>query len=65
MKDKEKDIITSADLHQEVNAERQKVGLHEIPAINSRSGGNSYARMDKSFKSAPDFFRQMFKKEKE
>ena len=64
MEDKEK-IITSEALRQELNAERQKEGLHEMPAINSRSGGNSYARMDKSFKSAPDFFRRMFKKEEE
>ena len=54
--------ISSKDLHQELNAERAKAGLHEIPAINSRSGGNSYARMDNSFKNVFDFFRKLFKK---
>ena len=43
-------VITSNDLLNEVNEEREKQGLHEIPAVNSRSGGNTYARLDKSFK---------------
>ena len=34
-------VITSNDLLNEVNEEREKQGLHEIPAVNSRSGGNT------------------------
>ena len=56
----EKAAITTEDLREQINREREREGLHEIPAINSRSGGNSYARMDKSFSSVPDFFRQLF-----
>jgi len=38
-----------------------------MPAVNPGKGGSTstYARMDKSWKSAPDFFKQMIKKEKE
>lgn len=57
--DEEEEIITTEVLRKEMNEERQKEGLYEIPAINSRSGGNSYARMDDSFKSVPDFFKQL------
>ena len=53
-------VIASNDLLNEVNEEREKQGLHEIPAVNSRSGGNTYARLDKSFKSVPDFFMKLF-----
>ena len=53
-------VITSNDLLNEVNEEREKQGLHEIPAVNSRSGGNTYARLDKSIKSVPDFFVKLF-----
>ena len=53
-------VITSNDLLNEVNEEREKQGLHEIPAVNSRSGGNTYARLDKSFKNVPDFFIKLF-----
>lgn len=58
-------VITSKDLLNEVNEDREKQGLHEIPAVNSRSGGNTYARLDKSFKSVPDFFVKLFGKEKD
>ncbi|MBR4861719.1 MAG: hypothetical protein IKU09_05915 [Firmicutes bacterium] len=55
----EKVAITTEDLRGQMNREREREGLYELPAINSRSGGNSYARMDTSFKSVPDFFRQL------
>ena len=56
-------VVTSDDLLRDVNTEREKEGLHEIPAVNSRSSGtNTYARMDKSFNSVPDFFRKLFLK---
>jgi len=60
-------ILSSAELHKDLNAERKKQGLKEMPAVNPGKGGSTstYARMDKSWKSAPDFFKQMIKKEKE
>ncbi len=54
------DIVTSKDLLKNVNDEREKQGLHEIPAVNSRSASNTYARLDKSFSSVPDFFKKLF-----
>ena len=54
-------VVTSDDLLLDVNTEREKEGLHEIPAVNSRSSGtNTYARLDKSFSSVPDFFMKLF-----
>ena len=56
-------VVTSDDLLRDVNADREREGLHEIPAVNSRSAGtNTYARLDKSFNSVPDFFRKLFSK---
>ena len=57
-------VITSDDLLKDVNKEREAQGLHEIPAVNSRSGGNTFARLDKSFSSVPDFFMKLFGKGK-
>ena len=59
-----KTAVTTEDLRAQMNRERQKEGLHQLPALNSKSGGNGYARLDKSFKSAPDFYRQLLKKKK-
>ena len=65
-KDNEK-ILSSSNLHAEWNEERAKQGLKEMPAINPKGAGstNTYARMDDSWKSAPGFFRQLIKKNKE
>ena len=42
-------IITSKDLHKELNEERKRKGLNSVPAINPRGGGTStIARRDKS-----------------
>jgi len=55
--------VSSKDLLDEINEERKEQGLHEIPAVNSRSSGtNTYARLDKSFSSVPDFFIKLFSK---
>ena len=58
-------VITSRDLLHDINEEREKQGLYELPEVNSRSGGNVYARLDKSFSSVPDFFIKLFSKKKE
>lgn len=67
MQEFEKDkIITSASLHAEMNAERVSQGECELPAVNPCRGGTStLARKDKSWKSVPDFFIQLFRKEKQ
>ncbi len=58
-------IYTSKDLHEELNAERKRQGLDEIPAINPRGAGTStIARRDKSWSSVPGFFVNLFKKGK-
>ena len=63
--DKDK-IYTSASLHEEMNAERVRQGKHEVTAINPCRGGTStLARKDKSWKSVPDFFIQLFQKERQ
>lgn len=60
-------ILSSSNLHEEWNEERAKKGLKEMPAINPKGAGstNTYCQSDKSWKSAPDFFKQMIKKNKE
>lgn len=60
-------ILSSNNLHEEWNQERRKKGLKEMPAVNPKGVGstNTYCRMDKSWKSAPDFFMQMMKGKKE
>ncbi len=64
-KDNEK-ILSSSNLHEEWNEERAKKGLKEMPAINPKGAGstNTYCQADKSWKSAPDFFKQMIKGKK-
>ena len=58
-------IYTSKDLHAELNAERKRQGLGEIPVICPRGGGPGIiARKDKSWRSVPEFFVKQFKKEK-
>lgn len=64
--DEEEEIITTKDMLKDVNEERRNAGLYEIPEMNTRVNTGNLARMDKSFKSVPDFFRQLLsKKEKE
>ena len=60
-------IPSSQNLHAEWNEERAKKGLKEMPAINPKGAGstNTYARMDKSWKSAPDFFKQMIRRKQD
>ena len=60
-------ILSSSNLHAEWNEERAKKGLKEMPAINPKGAGstNTYCQDDKSWKSAPDFFKQMIKQNKE
>jgi len=64
--DKNEEIITTKDMLNDVNEERRNAGLYEIPEMNTRVNTGNLARMDNSFKSVPDFFRQLFsRKEKE
>ena len=67
MSEKDEKILSSENLHAEWNEERSKKGLKEMPAINPKGAGstNTYAQDDKSWKSAPDFFKQMIKGRKE
>ena len=58
-------VVTSRDLLHDINEEREKQGLYELPEVNSRSGGNTFARLDKSFNSVPDFFIKLFSKKKD
>jgi len=62
--DEEEEIITTKDMLRDVNQERREQGLYELPELNDAAGVNTgrLARMDNSFKSAPDFFRQLLKK---
>ena len=59
--DKDK-IVTLADIQKDFERERRSKGETVIKAKN---GDNNFARQDKSFRSSPDFFRQLFKKVKE
>jgi len=57
-------VFSSQNLHVELNEERKKKGLDELPAVNPLKGStNTYARKDKSFDNAFDFFKQMIEKE--
>lgn len=60
-------VVTTKGLLREVNEEREKQGLHEVPEINSASGASTgtMARKDKSFKSVPDFFIKLFSKKRD
>ena len=56
-------IINSSTIQNELNEERKRKGLHELPPVNPIKGGTStLARKDKSWSSVPDFFRKLFKK---
>ena len=56
-------IINSSTIQNELNEERKRKGLHELPSVNPINGGTStLARKDKSWNSVPDFFRKLFKK---
>ena len=46
MKDKDKKIVSSAELQKELNEERKAKGLKEMPAVNPTKGGstNTYCR---------------------
>ena len=61
--EKNDDIITSSDLHEQMNRENEKEGKTTIPAINATMGTstNNLARRDKSWSSVPDFFRQLIR----
>ena len=57
-------IINSSTIQNELNEERKRKGLHELPPVNPINGGTStLARKDKSWNSVPDFFRKLFTKE--
>ena len=60
---KQDKIPSSQNLHAEWTEERNKQGLKEIPPINNAAGTSTgnLANSDKSWKSAPDFFKQMIK----
>ena len=60
--DKDEQIVTSQSLHEELNEERKQQGRGSLPAINSgQTSTNTYARMDKSWRSVPDFFLQLIR----
>ena len=62
---KEKDKVPSSqNLYEEWTDEREKEGLKKLPKINNAAGTSTgnLARMDKSWKNAPDFFKQLIKK---
>lgn len=60
---KNKDIISSKELQQDLNEERRRKGLKDLPAVNPKNATNTYSRMDKSFSNAFDFFHKMGKKD--
>ena len=55
--------VNSQILKDELNEEREAEGKYPLPAWNS--DGNNYARMDGSYKSSPEFFKQMYEQGKE
>ena len=55
--------VNSQVLKDELNRERETEGKYPLPAWNS--DGNNYARMDGSYKSSPDFFKQMYEQQKQ
>lgn len=64
---KKQNIPSSQNLHAEWTKERKAQGLKEIPPINNAAGTSTgnLANDDKSWKSAPDFFRQMIRSKQE
>lgn len=67
MADNDDKILSSEALRTELNKERAKEGLYEVPAVNPRNGGNvsTLARKDKSFDNAADFFSKLVKMKKQ
>ena len=61
---KEDAVISSRDLHESMNREREARGEESIPAINNVQGAssNNLARRDHSWNSVPDFFIKLFRK---
>jgi len=57
-------VISSKDLHADMNREREAKGEDNIPAINTVQGASTsnLARRDHSWSSVPDFFIKMFRK---
>lgn len=62
MSNSEDKIVTLADLQKDFERERRNRGE---TVIKPKNGGETYALNDKSYKSSPDFFRQLWKKTKE
>ena len=62
--DKGDKVISSKDLHADMNRERAAKGEENIPAINTVQGASTsnLARRDHSWSSVPDFFIKMFRK---
>ncbi len=62
--DKGDKVISSKDLHEDMNRERAAKGEENIPAINTVQGASTsnLARRDHSWSSVPDFFIKMFRK---
>ena len=61
---KDDKVISSKDLHADMNRERAAKGEENIPAINTVQGASTsnLARRDHSWSSVPDFFIKMFRK---
>ena len=57
-------VISSKDLHEDMNRERAAKGEDNIPAINTVQGASTsnLARRDHSWSSVPDFFIKMFRR---
>ena len=57
-------IISSRDLHEAMNREREARGEASLPAINNVQGAssNNLARRDHSWSSVPDFFIKLFRR---
>ena len=62
MSNNEDKIVTLADLQKDFERERRSKGE---TVIKPKNGGETYALKDKSYKSSPDFFKQLFKKMKD
>ena len=62
MSNNEDKIVTLADLQKDFERERRNKGE---TVLKPKNGGENYALNDKSFKSPPDFFKQLWKKSKE
>ena len=57
-------VITSRDLHESMNREREAKGEASLPSINNVQGisSNNLARRDHSWNSVPDFFIKLFRR---